>query len=337
MSHLLTDVTPILTRAFPGGKPEMSASDFDKAKKFVEDRRLNKITAPTTMDYAFWAQTMIVEWRLTVADWEKGGKVGPEPAFLLCPICNVMLLLDTMQGDVLLCPGGCHRAITLNSFVALFRAPAKTFRQQYPTTSAQAQAQAQLNLTGGFNSKRIASTAPAPARLDSRVPQGASPEDYGIHEEVKKSRTPLVGWRMWRLMVPGDGSIRIRSLHSAKATSWEPMQPQRGTCDNLDPSEITDHSCPSWEHRCGVHAVKEVAQLRKWGIKIGLDRVAGEVEMWGRVLEYEEGYRAEWAYPIRLWLPQGTDQYTADALWEAYLTEVNIDDGTIFKQIDSTW
>ena len=324
MSHLLTDVTPILTRAFPTGKPEMSASDFDRAHKFVVGRRSGSVPVPgpLSMDYAWWAHTMIVEWRMTVEDWEAGGRQGPEPTFLLCPECNVMLLLDTMQNDVLMCPGGCHRAITVATFVSLFKPPPKpSFRNVPPTR------QNHNNSITGSSLNSVVSPPSGPIGLDRTVPKGARPEDYGITEGVQKSRKPIVGWRMWKLLVDGDGKVNIDSMHQGHGC-WRPMEPARGLCAGYDdPSEL-NHRCPSWEHRCGIHAVKEIEQLQKWGNPDS--KVLGQVEMWGRVLEYEQGYRAEWAYPIKLFLQTKNKAYE-ERLWEAYLTEVVIDDD-IFKQ-----
>lgn len=335
---MVTDVTPILQQAFPMGKPEMSATEFDRALKFVQGRKLGTVARPgkNSMDYKFWAHTMIVEWRMLVDEWEKGGKAGLEPKFLICPECQVMLVADLSAGDVLVCGGGCHRAITINTFVQLFKKPyvppkapaSRSFNQSAPA--------ARPRLSGGSSSK------PKAASLSSTVPKGERPEDYGIYEEVKKGRKPLVGWRMWdlRFDTRGDG-WRLRAI--SHPYIWEPMIPMRGTCHGKPPEEITDHVCPSWEHRCGVHAVKEIFQVRKWGSptngpKAAHVRLLGELDMWGRVLEYEEGFRAEWGYPRKLYLPStlpdvfenGPDgvsaEQFAEQLWMAYLTEVVIDD-----------
>jgi hypothetical protein len=342
MANLTTDVTPILQQAFPNGKPEMSASDFDKAHKFVVGRKNGSIPKPTpSMDYAFWAHTMIVEWRMRVDEWEKrAGAIVPlsaatgqrlgAPVDLICPQCEVKCVLNMTAGDVLVCPGGCHRAITVNTFVQLFKRPAQNF-------GGIAGSGGSLNSTSGIQTRRngpIVPVSPAPAALSQTVPKGARPEDYGIHEKPKKSRTPLVGWRMWDILP--DSMPRLQSLSNAKGVAWEPMVPQIGTCNSRDPSEITDHSCPSWEHRCGVHAVKELPQVKKWGAPcVGRTskyvRIIGEIDLWGRVLEYSEGFRAEWGYPKKMYvpdyLPNGFDirpQELADMIWMAYLTEVEV-------------
>lgn len=337
MANLLTDVTPILVQAFPNGNPEMSASDFSRAHDFVMGRKTGAIPkpGPHSMDYAWWAHCMVVEWRLRVAEWEKTKSRAANlvmwtpntsaPTDLRCPECEVMCVLDMNAGDVLVCPGGCHRAITVSTFVALFKRPAQPLRGMGSGAASSG---------GSFNRTPPLARNPAPARLSQTVPKGARPEDYGIHEEPRKSKNPLVGWRMWDILP--NNPTQLRSLSNAKDTSWQHMVPQIGTCNGADPNDITDHVCPSWEHRCGVHAVKELSQVKKWGApQVGNTssylRVIGEIELWGRVLEYEQGFRAEWGYPKKLYLPdylpvvfEQTPGELADMLWMAYLTEVEV-------------
>lgn len=339
MGSMVTDVTPILQRAFPMGKPEMSATEFDKALKFVQGRKLGTVKRPgrNTMDYTFWAHTMIVEWRLLVDEWEKAGKTGLEPKFLLCPECQVMLVADLSAGDVLVCGGGCRRAITIATLVQLFKKPYVPPQPKSRMLNSQAPA-ARPSLGSPSSGKKG-------ILLSQTVPKGQRPEDYGIFEKPKKGKDPLIGWRMWDLPMKGtyEGVSGWRLKAISHAHLWEPFQPMRGTCYGKPPEKITDHTCPSWEHRCGVHAVKEVFQVRKWGSptvgnKSDYVRILGELDMWGRVLEYEEGFRAEWGYPRKLYLPSKlpdvfengpyglTAETLAEELWMAYLTEVVIDD-----------
>lgn len=343
MSNLLTDVTPVLLQAFPTGNPEMSASDFDRALKFVQGRANGSVPrpGPHSMDYAWWAHTMIVSWRMLVNDWQSGGKSGPEPKFLLCPECDVMMLLDMSSGDVLMCPGGCHRAIRVNTFVELFKRPAivKSNQANGPGSVIQYTPPFRSNQSGLSSSSRVATSSPKGASLSRALPKGSRPEDYGITEGVQRHKTALFGWRIW--YVNPFPPYRLRSISSGADTDkdgWPGMTAMRGTCSNKPASEITDHKCPSWEHRCGVHAVKDADKVSKWGavrVHHSSEKVTviGEIEMWGRVLEYEEGFRAEWAYPLKLYVPSRlpdvfelSSEQLAEKLWETYLTEVVVDD-----------
>lgn len=48
----------------------------------------------------------------------------------------------------------------------------------------------------------------------------------------------------------------------------------------------------------GVYAFKEASQLNS----MTQEPVVGEVALWGEVIEHEQGYRARYAYPARLWV-----------------------------------
>ena len=108
----------------------------------------------------------------------------------------------------------------------------------------------------------------------------------------------LVGWRTWE--VRDDGSLWSRC-------SW--------------PSGTLQAQCLSWSvgifHReppdlyctCGIYAVRTALDLidqpgsERWErIKEG-HAVAGQVALWGQVIEHERGWRAERARPVALALP----------------------------------
>ena len=67
-----------------------------------------------------------------------------------------------------------------------------------------------------------------------------------------------------------------------------------------------DHSeqpAPHLTCMCGIYAYKEKPRLLH-EIKnscSGLRLVYGEINLWGKVIEHEDGYRAQFGYPKRLW------------------------------------
>jgi hypothetical protein len=66
-----------------------------------------------------------------------------------------------------------------------------------------------------------------------------------------------------------------------------------------NPAESPYFSCT-----CGVYAAKTIEHLRQCGYKrFGL---FGEVYMWGKVVEHERGWRAQFAYPKTLFLAAET-------------------------------
>lgn len=114
---------------------------------------------------------------------------------------------------------------------------------------------------------------------------------------------PLIGWRFW--FVHGN---RLRS----RGQTWEPYQRYEAThvtssglwrdeyevvpCDGV-PCDVT--GAAPYGHGCGVYALKSEQALRN-DLRHGLGRraVYGRVALWGRVVEHEHGYRAQYAYPI---------------------------------------
>ena len=67
-----------------------------------------------------------------------------------------------------------------------------------------------------------------------------------------------------------------------------------------------DHSeqqAPHLTCMCGIYAYKEKSRLLREmrNIYSGLRLVYGEINLWGKVIEHEDGYRAQFGYPKRLW------------------------------------
>ena len=87
---------------------------------------------------------------------------------------------------------------------------------------------------------------------------------------------PIIGYREWNVF--GD-SPRLRSLVRS-STKW-PADEALAAEGQLEEG--------------GIYAYKTSTDL------LGFGGVHGEVWLWGRVEENERGFRAEYAYPKRLW------------------------------------
>jgi len=76
------------------------------------------------------------------------------------------------------------------------------------------------------------------------------------------------------------------------------------------------HAAPHEDCACGIHAAREPAAvlsyLRGRDEPATVTRVLGRVELWGRVIEHERGWRAERARPVEVWLPPELDGALAD-------------------------
>jgi hypothetical protein len=99
---------------------------------------------------------------------------------------------------------------------------------------------------------------------------------------------PIVGSRAWRWNALG--------LHSLNWCPWHPGEPFTAECERQG-----CHEGPRTECTCGVYASKSLDHLCRNGYMEA--RVHGEVSLWGRVVEHEYGWRAQFAYPKNFVVP----------------------------------
>lgn len=173
---------------------------------------------------------------------------------------------------------------------------------------------------------------------------------------IPDSITPLVGWRAWHLTNwPGDrGSLLLALMADVKRKElarrgqltlplepfgqsedlmltsvtmreqWPARQALQASCDH------SPHPAPGWGCVCGIwafafpevawRAINRAGYLRKM---IATDTgppvpVFGKVAMWGEVVLCERGFRAQFAYPTKLYvLSECAYIYTAAAASEA--------------------
>jgi hypothetical protein len=116
-------------------------------------------------------------------------------------------------------------------------------------------------------------------------------------------REPIVGWRQWNFMYPhflanlGNDTIYVpREKIEARCEQYSTI----GTLVLPDHSE---QQAPHLTCTCGIYAYKEKPRLLREisDIHSGLRLVYGEINLWGKVIEHEVGYRAQFGYPKRLW------------------------------------
>lgn len=107
-------------------------------------------------------------------------------------------------------------------------------------------------------------------------------------------REPIVGWRQWNFMYPHF----LANL--GNDTIYVPREKIEARCGQEDHSE---QQAPHLPCTCGIYAYKEKPRLLREirNIYSGLRLVYGEINLWGKVIEHEDGYRAQFGYPKRLW------------------------------------
>lgn len=124
---------------------------------------------------------------------------------------------------------------------------------------------------------------------------------------------PIVGWRTWRV-VGGPHGLRLSSVMYPNV--WEPRQELQCTCLRA-PRRIwqlrrrprATHDAPHAQCTCGIYAAKDVAFAGRYAFASDFEsrgtitRVVGLVALWGRVLACKRGWRAQYAYPSRIYVP----------------------------------
>lgn len=128
---------------------------------------------------------------------------------------------------------------------------------------------------------------------------------------VKRKESPIKAWRVWDLRNRWDGWL-LKSV--ANEFLWEgpfaradkrPLDPKHwdelkkpGTPIDYTQRDITINYVI---HTAGIHAVKTNEQA----VRLVCDYSApvyGEIDLWGRVAQFQLGYRAEFAMIKHLWL-----------------------------------
>jgi hypothetical protein len=119
---------------------------------------------------------------------------------------------------------------------------------------------------------------------------------------------PLCAWRLWEVE-DVDAAPRLRSLY--RISFWPVGAPFEARCEaqRLRLSRRPRHPAPTATCTCGIYAAPLELIRKKLAIDDGLPSgclfVLGTVSLWGEVLECERGWRAELAYPSRLFVPLG--------------------------------
>ncbi len=121
---------------------------------------------------------------------------------------------------------------------------------------------------------------------------------------------PIVGWRYWLLDFNFDPPV-LRSSFFTKEFVWPSCRRFTATCVGYHP---VAHPSPKLSCSCGIFACETKDQARKAARnRIQLYNaqipVWGEVSLWGRVLDHEEGWRGQHGYPLSLRLPQDLPPY----------------------------
>lgn len=112
--------------------------------------------------------------------------------------------------------------------------------------------------------------------------------------------SPIRSYRVWQWEVAG--------LRSLNGEFWPPNKPLEANCRVCDfalgrsryGKVNGPHDAPYKTCTCGIYASKSLEHLREYGYD--RFRIHGRVSLWGTVVEHQRGWRAQYAYPHRLFL-----------------------------------
>lgn len=124
----------------------------------------------------------------------------------------------------------------------------------------------------------------------------------------------IVSWRGWTV---ASGLLQAVGSYDF----WKPRVAERAICKHAqrNPDMLTNwfsasidtkHACPGMRCSCGYWSFKtRELFLQAVDKQAAAVQVVGTVECWGRVIECENGYRSEYAYPKELWLLRRDIEY----------------------------
>jgi hypothetical protein len=155
------------------------------------------------------------------------------------------------------------------------------------------------------------------SRIHFRLRSGGDGEELPLSFDTE----PIVGWRLWRVYdFERRGGVKEPRLSAVGVHAlWHPRVAAAAECDG------GYHEAPWPDCECGFWAFKQKAAVEEAAKTYaqGCEAVLGEVSLWGRVLECQNGWRAARAYPKTLTLLGGTRE-RADEIAALYGVPVTV-------------
>lgn len=288
---------------FAGGKLTMDESTFKAAREMLTKPPGHPANA--VMHERIYYAAMVLDHRQRAL--EAAAKGGQVPQDFICPVCRVPMdqnyILKTFECKP------CGRGITPDAIVGMFHSNPVPFTAQ-PNKAH--------NSTTGLSHQFTNSAYPKTyvPRLTSPIPPELKPEDLidKVHEQRTEQDAPVVMWRSWRLhpepASPGetvfgnDIEAGLRYITSINGTVWPHKAPLKAD-HHGNRGQHGDEGCPDWHCNCGIYTVKTLVQAQQWAKNTsghGAMQVVGKVVCWGRVLVFETGAKAQYAYPQKLFI-----------------------------------
>lgn len=145
--------------------------------------------------------------------------------------------------------------------------------------------------------------------------------------EVPDFTEVMVGYRAWGIeMDRSPGELPLLRSVTYRQHFWTPREANAATCARGDDDD--DHEVPEEGCSCGLYAAKTFEHLQAmdyhtYDVECGRLVVCGEVSLWGKVVPGTQGWRAQFGYPRKLFVPFEA-WALATPLAEAYGCEVEL-------------
>jgi hypothetical protein len=120
-----------------------------------------------------------------------------------------------------------------------------------------------------------------------------------------------IGWRGWHVRERDKRVFLYSIVHQAV---WIPEEAMEALCSKA-------HAAPAARCTCGIYAARTLGHLREMVYHTA--GAFGEVHLWGSVVHGQFGWRAQYAYPKRIYIPHESYRLVAP-LKATYGVPVNL-------------
>jgi hypothetical protein len=148
--------------------------------------------------------------------------------------------------------------------------------------------------------------------------------------ELEPNREPIVAWRAWRVVQCAGGFERgpegfvalkpgLRLQAWVNPYVWPTGAPAVANCTHGGPSLRSTCSCGIHAHKTREECLKQLANE----LQPGVFAAYGRVNLWGKWVEGEKGWRAEYAYPYDIYLVDCADKALIREMADVYAVDVD--------------
>jgi hypothetical protein len=147
----------------------------------------------------------------------------------------------------------------------------------------------------------------------------------------------MIGWRAWKVELESGFPAKLLSMNDEPWPQFEPMVAECGNRKAAVTSGLkprAEHEIPNMKCSCGIYSAKSRAHLlsmRYHHYDPDNPRVViGSINLWGRIVEGTQGWRAAVGYPREIYVPHLAWKL-AEPLADAYGVPVKLANTLLVK------